>query len=190
MWILLASACAKPAAPTAPAPSAAVAPTSGGEPFAPLADGTAPRPFTAEQIRAAMPVGTEIHLRMEAPPEAPVEQRWTVTAATAETCTIASRVVDPASGATVADEGEGTSAWAELVEHAAFPAAATRIEHGTISVPAGTFEIVRYTVAGDDGHTRVYSFAVALPGPPVSLVETDAAGATVHAMTLLSRASP
>lgn len=153
-----------------------------------LPDGTAPRPFSAEQIRAAMPVGHVLRLRMETPGAEPQEQRWEVTAADASTCTISSKVYD-SRGGLVRDEGAGTSLWTELRDHAAFPAAETEIRSGTIEVPAGRFETRVYKVTSRDGvHSVVKTlhFATALPGPPV-LMTVEQSGAQVMKMTLLER---
>lgn len=188
---LVLSACGSAATPPAPrlpvaAPVTVAAPAASSTEALP--DGTAPRPFTAEQIRAAMPVGHLLRLRMEAPGAEPQEQRWEVTSADATHCTIASKVYDQ-SGVLARDEGAGTSLWTELRDHAAFPAAETEITSGTIEVPAGRFDTRVYKVTSRDGvHTVVKTlhFATALPGPPVLMtVEQD--GVLAMKMTLLER---
>jgi len=180
MLVLLWVGCTKTVAPEVAVP----------EPVAPApvvpADPMAPRPFTVEQLRAAFPVGTKLRFRIEAEGKPAIEERWEVVAADAVGCTIASKVHDAASGEVVEDEGGAVSTWAELVEHAAFPVALTKIEDGSVTVPAGTFETRRYTVSDLDGTVRVFDFAPSLPGPPVKLTATRD-GAVALSMTLLER---
>lgn len=179
-----------PAAPSAAAPSAPTAPSVGDRAaLAPLPDGTLPRMFTAEQLRAAMPVGHTLRLRYQPAGAPATEARWRVVAADERGCTIASQVYDPA-GALVRDEGNGTSTWAELREHAAFPAADTTVTDGTVEVPAGRFASRVYRVTTRDAAgvvtVKTLHFAVDLPGPPVlMIVERD--GREVMRMTMLER---
>lgn len=190
--LLLAACGGAPPRAESPAPAPAP-PVTTVEPPPPettqaLPDGTAPRPFSAEQIRQAMPVGHVVRLRVEAQGAEPQELRWEVTAADATRCTIASKVYD-LRGALVRDEGAGTSQWTELREHAAFPAAETVITSGTIEVPAGRFETRVYRVTSRDGSftmVKTLHFATTLPGPPVLMtVERD--GEPLMKMTLLER---
>ncbi len=153
------SAPATPAAPAAPA---------GGENTA--APAIAPRPFTAEQIRAAMPAGTEIRFRVEESGKAPVVLHWRVTAADEATMTLVSRILGE-DGAVIAEEPAQSSRWQELVEHATFPAARTARSEGSVEVPAGRFDTIDYVVTDEkDGSKTVstFRFARQLPGPPVS----------------------
>lgn len=184
------SACAHPTPAAAPAPAApapAPAPALVPEPAAPA---YAPRLFDAAALRDGFVLGTKIRLRMETTGEPPTEQRWQVTAHTAEGCTIASQVYDIGTGELVADEGEGTSSWAELEGHATFPADRTEIaDDQTITVPAGTFAARRYTVREDDGTVKVLYFARDLPGPPVSMV-VSRGDDVLMSMVLLERTAP
>ncbi len=149
----------------------------------------APRPFTADQIRAAMPVGTVIEFRMEQPPQPPIVMHWTVTAADARSITISTRLAAE-DGTLIKDAGAETTAWSDLVKHATFPADATTMTESSVTVPAGTFESIDYVVkaTAKDGRpvVRTLRFAKSLPGPPVSLVE-EKDGAVIMRMTLLSR---
>lgn len=159
---------------TAPTTPAAAAP----------AEAVAPIPFTAEQIRDAMPPGTELKLRVASPGKPTVIQHWVVLRADAETGTIASRLLDE-NGELVQDEGAQTSRWQELREHAKFPADKTTVTDATVTVPAGTFPTKLYEVR--EGSTvKKMHFAPALPGPPIDMVvEVD--GKVVMHMTLLER---
>jgi hypothetical protein len=144
----------------------------------------APRPFTAEQIRDAMGTGTLIRLRFAPAGEPAHDEIWRVTASDADGCTIASTRVGADGQETAA--GEETDRWDELMEHATFPADATAVSTGTVTVPAGTFETKRYVVTKADGTVSTYDFAPTMPGPPISLVIT-AGGSPVFSMTLVER---
>jgi hypothetical protein len=162
--------------------------TSAPSPAAPE-PGLAPRPFTAEQIRDAMPEGTEMRYRLEEPGQPPVVLVMRVTAADEKTGTIASEVL--AEDGTVVKPAETkTSEWTALVKHASFPAAATTVGESTVETPAGSFPSIDYVVrsTSEDGAAVVttYRFARALPGPPVSLVR-EKGGVVVSRMVLLSR---
>ena len=93
-------------------------------------------------------------------------------------------------GALLQDEGSSRSTWAELMGHAAFPAAQTTREDASVEVPAGRFDTWLYTVedSAEDGTPQVkrYHFARNLPGPPV-LFTIEQGGAEVFRMALLER---
>jgi hypothetical protein len=175
-------------APATPATPAAPAASAGGENTAPAA--IAPRPFTAEQIRAAMPAGTQITFHMEESGKPPVVLHWRVTAADEATMTLVSSVVG-INGNVIAEEPAQSTPWQELAEHSSFPAARTARSEGSVQVPAGRFDTIDYVVTDEqDGSKTVstFRFAKQLPGPPVLLtVEKD--GVTVRRMTLIQRSS-
>ncbi len=179
-FVLLTFAVALSLAACASTPSAPDAP----EQMPPLA----PLPFTAGEIRDAMPVGTELRLRMEAHGEVTIET-WVVTAADGDGCTITSKVFDEA-GALLEDQGAGTSTWNDLRDHARFPDATTERSESHVDVPAGSFATWLYVVRGpgDDGKetTSRYHFAKSLPGPPVSMT-VEVEGQVVARMTLVER---
>ena len=187
MALFLVLACAH--APTAPI-------SQDGGPGAPPVpapappDAIAPRPFTIDELRAGLPAGTKIRLRIRKAGEPDREERWSFTEADAEGCVIASTVYD-ATGQLVEDQGAARASWAELNEHATFPAARTVREASSIDVPAGHFDTWLYTVVGtpEEGGTdfvKRYSFARNLPGPPVQFTIVDGKG-TVFEMTLIER---
>ncbi len=148
----------------------AAAPVPSAEP------GIAPRPFTAEQIRAAMPVGHEIRYQLEVTGAPRLDIEWRVVAADEQ-------------GVTIEDLGtpgkKETTSWVELMKHASFPADRTTRREGTIEVPAGRFETLEYVVRLEDG-VKTLHFAKSLPGPPVLVVE-ESGGQVKLRMTLLSR---
>ena len=130
-----------------------------------LAAGTAPTPFTADEIRAGCPEGRTITLLVEpadgpawrrvnrfvhADPEGATLQRWRV-------------------GADGEVDGEITAArttWLQFQGHASFPEDTVAIAPDTVELPMGTFEALRYTVDDADGVTTFW-FAHAFPGMPV-----------------------
>lgn len=154
-----------------------------------VAAAIAPRPFTAEQIRAGMPAGERIRYRMERLGQPPTEEEWTVTAATPERCTIRSMVYDP-TGKLVEDQGEETSTWEQLMAHATFPSRSTERTEGEIEVPAGKYPAWLYTVTepgkGGAVEVRRYAFAKDMPGPPVKFT-ISAGEQELFSMTLLQR---
>ena len=180
LLLLVLSACggSPPASSPAPAPA----------PPAPAAPKLAPRPFTADQIRVAMPAGTEIRFRLEEAGKPAVIMHWKVTAADAATMTLAATILGE-DGSVVAPEQSETSRWDQLVEHASFPADLTVKSEGSVEVPAGTFDTIEYVVTETkDGSTTVstFKFARQLPGPPV-LLSVDKDGTNVRRMTLIER---
>lgn len=154
------------------------------------APATLPTPYTAEQIRAAMPVGTTLRLSLSGTGPAPVEQRWRVTAADEAGCTIASTIVDPQTGAVLVDEGEGTSAWTELRDHAAFPAAFTTTSTEDVDLPTGHIHALVYVVKPPDGPTRTFWFDPEHPGPPARMVVAAPEGGAPVEMIILERGAP
>jgi hypothetical protein len=155
-----------------------------------VAASIAPRPFTSDEIRAAMPVGERLRFRIVMAGKPPTEEEWTVTAANADGCTIRSMTYDP-NGTLLEDQGEATSKWTELEAHATFPARSTQRSEGEIEVPAGRYPAWLYTVtepgANGDMEVRSYAFAKTLPGPPVRFTVRHKDD-EVFSMTLLSRA--
>src|SRR5262245_13962310 len=89
----------------------------GGAHRAAAEPGIAPRPFTAEELRRGLPVGTDIRYRIEEIDKPPVILHWHVVAADATTCTMASQVLSE-DGKVLSDEGAKTNAFADLVKHA------------------------------------------------------------------------
>ena len=166
-----------------------VAPTVPPAPPLAVSEPIAPRPFTVDELRAGIPQGTRIRLQIATLGEPTIEQRWEFLACTADGATITSQVYD-AAGVLLKDEGPGTSTWAELNEHATFPAAATVRTEQSLDGPLGSLDTWLYTVAlpGDDGILlvkRLY-FSKSLPGPPV-LLTIERQGVETFRMTMLER---
>lgn len=151
MLVLLA-ACTSVPVPVVSAPPVHEAPVS-----------TLPPPFSADKIRAAMPVGTKLLFALETS-DGTRRQRWDVEQHAADTVGIRFTDLD-ANG-----KGDGgavkTFKWTELEQHAHFPPGTTR-ERQTLNVFDRPMEGWRYHVAGPDG-PAVFDFADVLPGPPVA----------------------
>jgi hypothetical protein len=167
--------------PVAPPPVTTLA----VEPTAAEAGEMATPPYTADQIREAMPVGTMIVYRRVEAGKDPYLDRMTVTAADATTCTIADAVVD-ADGKVLTDHGTQTAAWEELRKHAEFPVAGMEKSDSSVDVPAGHFGTWKYVVTAPDGMVSTYHFAPELPGPPVWM-EMRAGDVVAFSMVLVSR---
>lgn len=175
---LAVAACA--ASPSAPPPS----------PEAPAPAGaSAPLPYTAEQLRAASPVGRTMRYRVAQGGKAAIVS-FRFTAATAEAATIETTTSDEAGTALGAPES-ATTPWAELAKHAAYPAATTTSEPAEIETPAGRVAATKYVVrqAHADGRPSVtiayFTRDLAHAGPPVKLL-LEVGGAVVVDMTLLA----
>ncbi len=83
-----------------------------------------------------------------------------------------------------------TPTWASLRDHAAFPVGATRRRARCRApvLPGGGGRGWRYVVpAPSSDSTRVFCFASRLPGPPVTIVHTDAQGVVLQRMTQVAR---
>jgi hypothetical protein len=147
-----------------------------------------PTPFTAEQIRTEWVEGFRLTVRRWAPDGERLE-RWRVVAADAEGVEIENAVVD-ADGAVVGDPVTRRSTWAELRDHASFPAAAATRSREARSTALGVLEGWRYTVTGPEaGMTSEFFFVDSLPGAPVQMTVWQA-GEKVLVLEQLDRDKP
>jgi hypothetical protein len=169
--IALSTACAG----TSPQPSAAPS------------DEAAPYPFTASEIRGGCPLGRVIDYRIEKIGAPARVERWAFEPVGEDSVTITTTSLDAQGNPTGVPETQ-TSKWTELHEHAHFPRAATTISEDTLTVPAGTFAVLRYVVKKEDDVKTVW-FAKSLPGPPVK-VEATHSGQTVMTMTMQANRMP
>ncbi len=147
----------------------------------------APAPFRTEQIRASMATGTHLRIRNTTPDGVTVAD-WEVLENDDEGCTIR-YLIEDGEGGHVKGPTDQRRSWGELRDHASFPADATTLADDTVTVPAGTWEAIRYTVERErDGNVVVdtFWFAPQLPGPPLRL-ESVVDGAEVFRMELLLR---
>lgn len=130
-----------------------------------LGDGTAPTPFTADEIRRGCPPGRTIVVATERPGEATTRREIRFAAGDADVAT--QRITALEGDGRPTDEAETrTSSWNELQAHASFPAAATTIEDEVIDTELGPLECWRYEVRDGDADDTFW-FAKTLPGMPV-----------------------
>ena len=151
------------------------------------ADDAAPYPFTASEIRAGCPLGRVIDYRMESVGASATSERWAFAPIGEDSVTITTTPLDARGNPTGVPETQ-TSKWTELHEHAHFPRAATKVSEESLTVPAGTFAVLRYVVTKEDDVKTVW-FAKNLPGPPVK-VEATHSGKTVITMTMQANRMP
>jgi len=149
-----------------------------------------PTPFTAKQVRDALPTGSKISLRREDANNKVTIEEWEVTAATPKTCTMTVKVFNEDGSQLIDDKGSVTNTWNELRDNAKFPEDQTVRSEGIITVPVGEHETWLYVVTSktDDGKEMqsYYTFAKDLPGPPVQMsVLVD--GKIVSKMTMVGR---
>jgi hypothetical protein len=151
-----------------------VPPVAGARSSAPpvAADGLAPPPFTAAQIRAATRNGRTYRYRVEAPGQPPRERVLTFSKVDAE-------------GAELYAGGEPKHvAWTELQKDAEFPKERVTVREDAVKLPGGKFKCIVYEVQGAAGETATYFFAKSLPGAPV-LFFTEQDGQRTKTTTLL-----
>jgi hypothetical protein len=136
-----------------------------------------PTPFTADQIREAMPAGTCLTLQVDPAPGQPgVTIVWRVEHATLTHMTWLTSV-RPQGG----DWDEPTPArarWTSLQRHARFDARRATRSRDTLDTPFGALDGWRYEVQRSDGAVDVFTFADAMPGPPVRRIHRAADGST------------
>jgi hypothetical protein len=161
--LVLASAACAPAEPNARDP---VAPSTSAS-AAP--DAIVSPPFDAAALRDGLRVGTEIRLRIGGEGQPTVIERWTVTAADRDGCTIHTETFAEDGATLLSDDGSATSKWSELEAHAHFPAARTSRSDSSVDVPAGHFETWFFEVRPEKPGEplKQFHFAKAFPGPPV-----------------------
>jgi len=138
-----------------------------------------PTPFTADQIRDAMPTGAHIHI--ETHNEAGVGYLdWTVTEADAEHVVLRS-IVTPEGGAALPPR-ELRTTWEELRTHAELPTAVSSRRPTKIQTPWGKLPGWRYKTRETDEQglqvTTTMWFATAIPGPPVRMETATRGGDT------------
>ncbi|MCH8250843.1 MAG: hypothetical protein IID36_00165 [Planctomycetes bacterium] len=146
----------------------------------------APPPFSAAQIREATRVGRTYRFRIEGPDAPTGYRRMRFTSVTDEGCTMEVTSLD-LNDSSLGEPRVAQYSWDELVQHAAWPKAATEITDVDIETPLGKKACWLYTVRetrdGSDVVTRAW-FATDLPGAPVRL-EVKQDGEPVSKMLLV-----
>ncbi len=160
----------------APAPSAEPAPA------------ILEHPFTAEQIRDEWIPGLTLVMKTDSP-EGGALERWTVVAAAAEGVEIRFQQID--AGGNPAGEPRVTrSGWAELRDHAKFPADRATREEVTRDTALGELEGWLYRVTDEAaGTVTEFFFATSLAGAPVEMRVTRD-GQPVMALAQIERQRP
>lgn len=154
--------------------------------------GFAPTPFTAEQIRNAMPVDLKVGIAMTLHQNGQTQQQTQylhVLESTPEKVQLESWTV---AGEQESEHRTAWSEWAELRDHAKFPAEMTRIDDFRLTTALGTYDTWRYTIEQDrDGllDRQEFYFAKDLPGPPI-LFNRTLGGQPVFEAAIISRETP
>jgi hypothetical protein len=125
----------------------------------------APTPYTAEQIRDATHLGRTYEFKREVAGRPPATRTMTFVRVSLLDADVKSTTRDEA-GKDLEPAETSTSTWEEFRKHAEFPKAVVTITEETVTVPAGKFDCVVYSVAGEGTVTRFF-FAKSMPGAPV-----------------------
>ena len=150
-----------------------------------LAEGRAPTPFTAAEIRKGCPAGRTIRLLVE-PTGADSYLRihrfidTDADSALQESSRLAT------DGSPLGDPETHRVTWLALQAHASFPEPHTTIERDRLDTAMGLLDCLRYTVNTGDG-IDTFWFATALPGMPVKHT-TSSGGRVTSTVTMISSA--
>lgn len=146
-------------------------------------------PFTAEQIRQATPEGRRYRYRIEQPGKPAFIQLIEFVKIDSQGATLRQRSLSATDDAPEDPEGETAQArvtWRALEERGRSSAANTHVVDARITVPAGTFDCMRYTIRKGRVVTRSW-FAHRLPGAPIRQ-EVMRDGTRAFGMILLDHA--
>lgn len=150
---------------------------------------TTPTPYTAEQIRDAIPAGTELRFRLSTSDDTTLIITTEFIAADAVNTTFR-QTMRSEDGEVVGEPTESSAAWTELRDHAAFPLDSAKIEPVRVTTALGEFEALLYTVQADEEplgpQVQRYWFAKDLAGPPL-LLTVEVEGHEVERMEMISR---
>ena len=147
-----------------------------------LREGDLPTPFTANEIRAANPVGSTIRMRIERAGADPVINVSRYLSAD-ESGAVRESWDETPTGERIGEPEQSRETWLDLQEHASFPAAETRVDDDVIELPIGRLVCRRYTQTTSDS-VRTFWFALDLPGQPVRW-EIRAGSQLVMAVTVV-----
>jgi len=140
-------------------------------------------PFTAEQIRLGTPDGHTLDIVTTREGEV-VDRRRTIYFHPDETSVSMRLAPLSDTGVLGADAMEARTTWADLREHAVFPAETTTVTEETIDTPLGSLPCTRYDVASGET-TLAYWFAPAHPGMPIRYA-TVSDGVEVEVTTVVA----
>jgi hypothetical protein len=114
-----------------------------------VADIPAPYPFTVYELRAGCPLGRVIEYRIEREGSPARVERWVFAPLDPDTVSVTTTAFD-ADGKPDGAPTTESAKWTELHEHARFPQSATQIYNESLTLPAGTFDVMRYVVRKRD----------------------------------------
>jgi len=127
-----------------------------------------PAPYSADELRAANPEGTELIFRLREPGGPWLIQMMRFVQADAQGATIETYRTDAAGELPDEAMSVDVASWRELRDHASFPRVGTARRRSDCVVPAGKFDCWLYTVVdADNDLTSHFYFADGRPGPPV-----------------------
>lgn len=130
-----------------------------------------PHPFSAEQIRDAMPVGLVVVVENTTPSQS-ARQQWKVVAADADGLTIEYSNLG-ADGEILGEAVSQPTTWIDLRNHASFPSAHAQRREATRETALGKLEGWLYTVEDPKaGTVNELFFAADYPGAPVHMTVT------------------
>jgi hypothetical protein len=154
----------------------------------PEADDWLPTPYTAQELRRSLLVGSYTLYRIEREGEPAYLERTTVVAADEAGCRMEAETWVEGDATSIRSSAS-TAGWGELRDHALFPADKAERVSVRGSFPTGTWDCWQYTVR-DTAPTgaeleRVLWFPLASPGSPARF-EQRVDGRTVFRMDLLA----
>ncbi|MEM9386081.1 MAG: hypothetical protein AAGA68_13530 [Pseudomonadota bacterium] len=123
-------------------------------------------PFSAAQLRRAMPVGLKVVMQVDSPIAGKFTRQMAVEQSSAQTVSMRETTLEEAFRNAM-PSGTVNASWEELRDHACFPAAQTKRSRITANTAFGELSAWRYQF-DQDGVRLVLTFADALPGLPVS----------------------
>ncbi len=129
----------------------------------------APPPFTAAQIREASRPGRRHDFQMVQGGSTMI-MRMECISATEEKLEFRQSILNADGTESGRPPRVSSSTWDELVSHARYPKAKTKITEESVTVKAGTFACLLYVITEtEDATTTIhrYWFAKDLPGPPI-----------------------
>ena len=152
------------------------------------AEGNLPFPFTAEEIRDAMPEGLVITLAKTSP-AGDQQEIWKVESADAEGVSIEYTVLD-GDGAQQMEPVVQRALWTELRDHATFSTANAKRQETRRTTALGELDGWLYTTEGPvDGTRSEMFFATKYPGAPVQM-KAFQDGVAVVSMEQVKRQAP
>ena len=141
-------------------------------------------PFSAAQVRDATPEGRQYRFRIEQPGKPPFIQVLEFVDVDEHGATLRQRSMAQGAPPDAGETAQARVSWAALESHGRSPLGTTRVSVERITVPAGTFDCLRYTIRKGAHVTRSW-FARVLPGAPIQQ-EVVNGDARTFRMTLLA----